>query len=92
MFGHGAQRVEVDSTGLYYLTTNLVLFIIMAFCSTQMVYKAFMKFSVNGQNYKDSHRCGRYSTFMVCIAYLVNETYNRSCTSGSSSSGGRILV
>lgn len=76
MFGHGASAL-VDSTGLYYLTTNLVLFIIMAFCSTQMVYKAFMKFSVNGQNYRIAIAVVVYTVlFMVCIAYLVNETYN----------------
>ena len=76
MFGHGASAL-VDNVGIYYLTTNLILFIIMAFSSTQKVYKTFMKFTIHGQNYRIGIAVVVYTVlFMICIAYLVNETYN----------------
>lgn len=67
----------VDSTGLYYLTTNLLPGVIMVAGSTPFM-KKMVRFSQK-QWPKASQvmiLVGGMVLFILCIAYLVNETYN----------------
>jgi len=67
----------VDGTGMYYLTSNLILGGIMACCSTPV-----MKTAVHYVENRWPKASGWLITvggvllFLLCIAYLVNETYN----------------
>lgn len=77
MVGVGGNGL-VDSTGIYYLTTNIILFLIMALCATPKVYEIFHGFSL-----ADSSGFRLVGTilvycgiFVATTAYLVNVTYN----------------
>ena len=66
-----------DSTSLYYLSTNLVLLIICAACSTPLVKILFERLS------KRAGKTGRVIgvlcmalVFVASMAFLVNATYN----------------
>lgn len=76
MFGVGAHGI-VDSESLYLLTTNLILWMVLIVGSTPLVhfrYEHMLKSKkwnttiINGAVY--------VAIFVVCIAYLVTETYN----------------
>lgn len=76
MFGAGAHGV-IDSESLYLLTTNLILWLILIVGSTPLIhfrYEHMLKSKkwnttiINGAVY--------VILFVVCIAYLVTETYN----------------
>ena len=77
MVGVGGNGL-LDSTGIYYLTTNIILFLIMALCATPKVYEIFHGFSL-----ADSSGFRLVGTilvycgiFVATTAYLVNVTYN----------------
>lgn len=77
MFGIGGGGLA-DSTGVYYLTTNLLLFIVMILCAGPRVYEWFRRFSLSGGG---KFRLGGtiivyIGIFLACTAYLVNMTYN----------------
>lgn len=76
MFGAGAHGFA-DRESLYLLTTNLVLWVILIFGSTPLVHF----------RYEHMLRSRKWNTtiinsivyvilFVICIAYLVTETYN----------------
>ena len=76
MFGVGAHGV-VDQESLYLLTTNIVLWLMLIIGSTRFVHV----------RYEHKMKSRRWNTtmingvvyivlFVVCIAYLVTETYN----------------
>lgn len=74
MFGVGANGL-VDSEGLYLLTTNLLLLILLVIGSTPIVYRAYER--VMAGRGKILANCVVYAAmFLLCIAYLVTETYN----------------
>ena len=74
MFGVGANGL-VDSEGLYLLTTNLLLLILLVIGSTPIVHRAYER--VMGGRGKILANCVVYvAMFLLCIAYLVTETYN----------------
>lgn len=74
MFGVGANGL-VDSEGLYLLTTNLLLLILLVIGSTPIVHRAYER--VMAGRGKILANCVVYAAmFLLCIAYLVTETYN----------------
>lgn len=74
MFGVGANGL-VDSEGLYLLTTNLLLLILLVIGSTPIVHRACER--VMAGRGKILANCVVYvAMFLLCIAYLVTETYN----------------
>lgn len=74
MFGVGANGL-VDSEGLYLLTTNLLLLILLVIGSTPIVHRAYER--VMAGRGKILANCVVYvAMFLLCIAYLVTETYN----------------
>ena len=74
MFGVGANEL-VDSEGLYLLTTNLLLLILLVIGSTPIVHRAYER--VMAGRGKILANCVVYvAMFLLCIAYLVTETYN----------------
>lgn len=74
MFGVGANGL-VDSEGLYLLTTNLLLLILLVIGSTPIVHRVYER--VMAGRGKILANCVVYvAMFLLCIAYLVTETYN----------------
>ena len=74
MFGVGANGL-VDSEGLYLLTTNLLLLILLVVGSTPMAHRAYER--VMAGKGRILANCVVYvAMFLLCIAYLVTETYN----------------
>ena len=76
MFGAGAHGFA-DRESMYLLTSNLILWLILIFGSTPLVHF----------RYEHMLRTKKWNTtiinsvvyvalFIVCIAYLVTETYN----------------
>lgn len=76
MFGFG-NHVLMDSTGIYYLYTNAIMFVILGVCSTPIVKNILDRIVVKS---KLGYVNGSLITYMVILflatAYLVNETYN----------------
>lgn len=76
MFGIGGHGI-LDSTGIYYLTSNLLLLMICFLCSTPWVWKKFRKFALQKGPYPSMAATVIYTAiFIFSIAYLVNATYN----------------
>ena len=76
MFGIGGSGF-IDSTGLYYLTSNLILLVICALCSTPWLWKKFRRFTLQKGKYPSVAAAVVYTAiFILSIAYLVNATYN----------------
>ena len=77
MVGIGGNGL-VDGAGIYYLTTNLVLFLIMALCATPKVYELFRHFTLADNSV--FRLVGTILVYLVIFAastaYLVNVTYN----------------
>lgn len=74
MFGVGANGL-VDSEGLYLLTTNLLLLILLVIGSTPKVHRTYER--IMAGRGKVLANCVVYAAmFLLCIAYLVTETYN----------------
>lgn len=76
MFGIGGSGF-IDSTGLYYLTSNLILLVVCALCSTPWLWKKFRRFTLQKGKYPSVAAAVVYTAiFILSIAYLVNATYN----------------
>lgn len=75
MFGIGGGFA--DSTGVYYLTGNLILLIICFFCATPFVWKRFCRLTLKKGAWPSIIAAVVYSCiFIFSLAYLVNATYN----------------
>lgn len=76
MFGiHG--NGFVDSTGLYYLSGNLILLLICIFCARPWIWKKYRKFALRkGVGSTIVATIGYAVILIVSVAYLVNATYN----------------
>lgn len=71
--GHGL----VDKAGLYLLVTNAVLWIVAAVGSTPVVHDLYARFVYREEKSRIAINCVVYGImFLMCIAYLVTETYN----------------
>lgn len=67
----------VDSTGLYYLYTSLILLVICGICSTPIVHLRYNKLIHSEKNWVVPLGLGLNSVIMfLSVAYLVTETYN----------------
>ncbi len=76
MFGIGGTGL-VDATGLYYLTGNLVLFVIGLICATPLVWNAFRQLALKKGTAPSVAVTAVYTgIFLLSVAYLVNATYN----------------
>lgn len=76
MFGIGGTGF-VDSSGLYYLTTNIILILLMFFCAGPAVYKRFRRWAFASGSTKTIRVTVIYiGILLLCTAYLVNATYN----------------
>lgn len=75
MFGAGAGFI--DSTGLYYLSTSIILLVIMFFCAGPSVWRHFQHWTMSGGTLKTAKTVTIYiGILLLCTAYLVNATYN----------------
>ncbi|MGH1280431.1 MBOAT family O-acyltransferase [Bacillus basilensis] len=76
MFGFN-QSVLLDNKTLYYLTTNFMLFVVLAICSTPFPKRVFVYIR---EKLKLPSAVGIPVFYVVLVilstAYLVNETYN----------------
>ncbi len=67
----------VDATGLFYLKNYLLLFVICAICCGPWLMRLFRRFSLRKKSWHRAVAVGVYMViFLLCIASLVNETYN----------------
>ena len=76
MFGFGG-RPLIDGTSIYYLYTNVLLFIILIICSTPIPKKTFRRLK-DRMNRAEAIVIPIAYMFLIflCTAYLVNESYN----------------
>ena len=74
MFGQGAAGA-VDTAGLYYLTTGLVLFLLAAFFSTPLPFGLWRKLEEN-EWWDGLILTGYLALFLLAVAYLIRDTYN----------------
>lgn len=75
MFGGGSRLVDNES--LYLLATNGVLWAASIVGSTPFVHKMYERFIYGSQKKRVVVNCTVYGIlFLLCIAYLVTETYN----------------
>ncbi len=75
MFGAGDHPLA-DSTGLYYLTSNLLLIGVMVLASTPVLHSALNRvIEMSGRPRIVASVC-YVLLFVLCVAFLVNETYN----------------
>lgn len=66
-----------DAASFYYLKSTLILGIIAGFSCTPVVYRCFSKLLNSREQYKQMAGIAVYVVlFLICIAYLVNATYN----------------
>lgn len=66
-----------DAASIYYLKSTLILGIIAGFSCTPVVYRQFSKLLNSREQYKQIAGITVYVVlFLICIAYLVNATYN----------------
>ncbi|SHE37715.1 MBOAT family O-acyltransferase [Clostridium fallax] len=76
MFGINGNHI-IDSKAMYYLTTNLILFIILIVCSTPIVKKVYEKLKENlEEKGQVILAITNMSILFFSTAYLVNESYN----------------
>ena len=76
MFGAGAHG-GIDRESLYLLVTNLFLWIVLIVGSTPVVHRSYEKFFCRKGREHVIADCVVYGVmFLLCIAYLVTETYN----------------
>lgn len=67
----------VDWTGFYYLKSSFLLGIIAIVSSTPLVYSRFSRLLYARERYQRILGILAYvAVFVICIAYLVNATYN----------------
>lgn len=76
MFGLG-NNVLIDNVGIYYLYTNIVMFVILSICSTPIIKNKLDRMVIKS---KTSYINPTLIVYMLILflatAYLVNETYN----------------
>ncbi|MCI6018745.1 MAG: MBOAT family protein [Clostridiales bacterium] len=71
--GHGF----IDTTGLYYLTGNLVLLALCFLCATPWLWKKYRKIVLKKGTYPSIIAAVLYGLILILsVAYLVNATYN----------------
>ena len=75
MFGGGSGLA--DKEGFYLLVTNLVLWAAAVIGSTPAVHDLYERFVYGSGKNRIAVNCTVYGIlFLLCIAYLVTETYN----------------
>ena len=74
MFGQGAAGA-VDTAGLYYLTTGLVLFLLAVLFSTPLPFGLLRKLEEN-EWWDGLILAGYLALFLLAVAYLIRDTYN----------------
>lgn len=76
MFGLSGNAI-IDSTSIYYLYTNIKLFVILAICATPIALVIFRNIIRKGKTLGVVFAVGfNILIMLISIAYLVNETYN----------------
>lgn len=76
MFGFGSHPL-IDSKTIYYLYTNILLFIVLAICSTPIVKKGINKMKEKSNTSTAIIIPLVFIVILfVCTAYLVDESYN----------------
>lgn len=67
----------VNVTSFYYIKSTLILGILAILSCTPIVYKCFSRLLNTRERYKQIIAIGIYIVlFLICVAYLVNATYN----------------
>ncbi len=76
MFGFG-KKTLIDDDAIYYLYTNVLLFVILIISSTPIIKRLFIRLKEK-MNIGESILIPIAYMFLMflCTAYLVNETYN----------------
>lgn len=76
MFGIGNNPL-IDNTGIYYLYTNAIMFVILAICSTPIVKMILDNIVIKSRTkYINISLIVYILILFLATAYLVNETYN----------------
>ena len=76
MFGIGASGF-CDTAGIYYLLTNVIMFVIAAVGSLPVVHTLFKRFIFKPKRKRIKSAVVIYMIlFLMVVAYLVNATYN----------------
>uniref|UniRef100_UPI00262FE80E MBOAT family O-acyltransferase n=1 Tax=Terrisporobacter sp. TaxID=1965305 RepID=UPI00262FE80E len=76
MFSIGSNPL-IDNTGVYYLYTNAIMFVILAICSTPIVKMILDNIVIKSQTkYVNISLIVYMLILFLATAYLVNETYN----------------
>ncbi len=76
MFGLG-NNVIIDNTGIYYLSTNMIMFIILTLCSTPLIKNKLDRMIIKSRiSYINPTLIAHMLILFLTTAYLVNETYN----------------
>lgn len=73
----GIQGGFIDRTGLYYLTSNLILIILCFVCARPWLWKKYRKQALKKGTWPSVIATVGYAVILILsIAYLVNATYN----------------
>lgn len=76
MFGFGKVPF-LNRQGLYYLYTNIILFVICAVCSTPLLSNMIKNLRKKRRSlFNAAMMTGYFLLILISTAYLVNETYN----------------
>lgn len=76
MFGIGASGF-CDTAGIYYLLTNVIMFVIGGCGSLPVVHTLFKRFIFKPKRKRIKSAVVIYMIlFLMVVAYLVNATYN----------------
>lgn len=76
MFGVNACRF-IDTTAVYYIYTNAILFVIMLLCSTPIPSKVLETVRFKSEKIKIAAFFALYIAMMfICTSYLVNQSFN----------------
>ncbi len=76
MFGFGTAG-SVDSSSIYYLMSNLPMFILLAVASTPLPRKLFMRIFKKKNVMLTAAQCAGIAVlFLISVAYLVDSSYN----------------
>jgi len=76
MFGAGAHGF-IDKEGLYLFFTNAILWVVLGLGSTPLVHRAYERLLERKGQVRMAVGCILYGMmFLLCVAYLVTETYN----------------
>jgi alginate O-acetyltransferase complex protein AlgI len=76
MFGLNSGTL-IDSNAIYYIYTNIILFVILAVCSTPVVRNIMLKLKEKIQTVGVLIMPAVYALLLFfCTAYLVNQSYN----------------